>query len=135
MNKTFVILKPDCQERGLIGEVIKRFEQKYLRIIGLQLRWKSKEWARKHYQHLSGEILERNVVFMTTAPLIGIVLDGPNAITVVRVLVGDTIYSTPGRIRGDYETYLPYNIVHASDTEENCIQEIKEFFDSATDKK
>lgn len=138
VQQTFVIIKPDAIERGLIGKIISRFEDKFYRIVAIQMRWKNEEWCKAHYSHLSGDIYEKMRDFMTAAPIIGIILFGPNVIDVIRHMVGctDSRYATLGTIRGDYGTHPKhYNIVHASDSEEAVDKEIKLFFDSKTDNK
>lgn len=135
MSQTFVIIKPDAQERGFVGKILSRFEDKFLRVVGCQLRWKSETWARAHYSHLHDETLERNVQFMTAGPLLGVVLAGNgDVIKTVRALVGPTFLAGPGTIRGDYETVLPYNLIHALDSNENYDNEIKAFFNPGTDR-
>ena len=118
---TLVIIKPDAQERGLIGRIIGRIEDKYLRIMGAALLSKGEEWYEKMYPHLKSnkQIYENNRYFLLSAPLFGLVVGGEDAVAVVRELVAD--------IRHDFAS-LPkrYNCIHAST--ENAEQEIKWFF-------
>lgn len=131
MSQTFIIIKPDCLDRGLVGRVLTRFENRGLRIVGCQMRWKSEAWARNHYSHLEPEILEKNVAFMSAAPLVGIVLQGQ--IEVVAQIIGATWTPVPGSIRGDYATDITYNLVHSSDNEK-IDDEIAAFFNIETDR-
>ena len=131
IQQTFVILKPDCQERGLIGKIISRFEDKFLRVVRIGSQQKDEDWCRQHYAHLNDEIYEKQKDFMSCAPLIGIILEGPDAIDVVRKMVGKTnsLLAEPGTIRFDYGTYpVRYNIIHAADSEEAVKRERGLFF-------
>lgn len=136
MAKAFVILKPDCISRRMIGEVITRFERKGFEIERMESHHKRQDWARNHYSHLEGEVLRENVVFITHRPIIGIVLEGPTAIVdMVKAMVGptDSALAAPGTIRGDYGTNpIRYNIIHCSDFDK-VDSEIKAFFDRSTD--
>lgn len=121
-ERTLVIIKPDAQERGLIGRIISRIEDKYLRITGAALLQKDEEWYEKMYPHLrlcGGMVYDDNKVFMLGAPLFGLVVGGEDAVAVVREIVAD--------IRHYFAT-LPrrYNCIHAST--ENAEQEISLFF-------
>jgi nucleoside-diphosphate kinase len=136
IEQTFIILKPDCIERGLIGKIINRFEDKFLRIIRMEMRWKNSDWCKKHYGHLENEVYKDQEEFMLCAPTIGIVLMGPDAVSVVRWMVGctDSNEATPGTIRGQYGTNpVRYNLVHASDSIEAAEDEIEWYFDIRTD--
>jgi len=136
--QTFVIIKPDAIKRGLIGEIIKRFEQKGLTILRIEQRLKSRVWCALHYSNesLQSEVYHRLVASMIHVPLIGIVLEGEKAVTVLRRMIGatDSTQAWPGTIRGDFGT-LPVheNLIHAADTEELAKQEAMYFFDSRTD--
>jgi len=136
MERTLVIIKPDAQERGLIGRIISRFEDKYLRIVGMAMLQKDEAWVKEFYPHLlnpvidpTGDILKNMIELMTSVPLIGMILAEDKAVQIVRALVGECLYNDPGTIRGDFAT-LPvrYNCVHASDSVENAEKEIALFF-------
>lgn len=136
--ETFVIIKPDAVRRGLIGEIIKRFEQKGLTILRIELRLKSRTWCALHYSSvdLPSGVYHGLAAAMIHAPLIGIVLQGEKAVTVLRRMIGatDSTQAWPGTIRGTFGT-LPVheNLIHAADTEELAKQEAKYFFDLRTD--
>lgn len=134
---TFVILKPDSIERGLVGKIIDRFENRNLRISYLVMRHKTPAWAQLHYAHLNdkpffGDLME----FMSSAPLIGLILTGPNVVQVVRNLIGptDPLQAPPGTIRGDFG-YWParFNCVHAADSFPQAQVEADWFNDPNTD--
>lgn len=133
MERTFIIVKPEGVERGLVGEVLSRFERKGLRIERLQLGRISPSVAEEHYAHLKdrpffGELVD----YITSGPVVMAVIAGPNAIAHVRNLIGatDPVEAAPGTIRGDFANELPYNIVHASDGPETAIAETARFFGS-----
>lgn len=136
--ETFVIIKPDAIRRGLIGDIIKRFEQKSLTILQIEQRLKSRQWCALHYSNIDvpSEVYHKLVVAMVHAPLIGIVLQGEKAVTVLRRMIGatDSTQAWPGTIRGDFGT-LPIheNLIHAADSENLAKQEAKYFFDPRTD--
>ncbi len=134
---TFIIIKPDAIERGLIGTIISRFEQKGFTVDHIKMAHKNAAWTRAHYAHL-----ERNTPFymmgaaMIKTPLIGILLEGPpNIIKTVRTMVGATnpMEAAPGTIRGDYATEPVYcNLIHASDSEEAVEREWQLFCNPET---
>lgn len=133
VERTFIIVKPEGVERGLVGEVLSRFERKGLKIERLQLGRITAPVAEEHYSHLKdkpffGELVD----YMTSGPVVMAVIAGPNAIEHVRNLIGSTdpVKAAPGTIRGDFATGLPYNIVHASDAPETAIAETARFFGS-----
>jgi nucleoside-diphosphate kinase len=136
MNTAFVILKPDCIARGLVGKVLSRFESKRFDIIKLRVVLKTYEWARRHYGHLTPDILELNSNFMAESRLIGVVLSG--TVTIVEQLkkmVGatDSAFAAPGTIRGDLgDQPIRFNIIHCADYDQVDI-EIKRFWDKETD--
>lgn len=131
MEKTLVLLKPCALQRGLIGEVINRFERKGLRIAGMKMIQLDDNILNEHYAHLKEKpffgILKDS---MKAAPVIAMCLEGLNAIEVVRNLTGSTNgrKATPGTIRGDYSMSGQENIVHASDGPETAAIELKRFF-------
>lgn len=131
MEQTFIIVKPEGVARGLVGEVLRRFENKGLTIKRLATGQVSADVARVHYGHHSdkpffGELIEA----ITAGPVVYAVLEGPNAVQHVRNLLGatDPLKAVPGTIRGDYAIENPFNIVHASDSPENAREEIQRFF-------
>jgi nucleoside-diphosphate kinase len=137
MNRTaFVILKPDCIARGLVGEVIKRFEAKGFDIIQMRMARKNEEWARRHYGHLSPTALEENVQFMAKSRLIGIILQGHNDIVMeIKKMVGNTNSSIaiPGSIRGDFGGQpIRFNVIHCSDADK-VDSEVEAFQNMGTD--
>ncbi|MBO8142140.1 MAG: nucleoside-diphosphate kinase [Firmicutes bacterium] len=131
MERTFVMVKPEGVARGLIGEVLARFERKGLKITRLAMGRVTTEQAEEHYAHLRekpffGELVE----YITSGPVAMAVVEGPDAVRHVRNLVGATnpLEAAPGTIRGDFAVELPYNIVHASDSPESAAAEIERFF-------
>lgn len=135
-EKTFIILKPDAIERKLIGEIISRFENKGYRILRIESRWKNAEWCRQHYPHIHDKIYQNLVSFMTSTSIIGIILEGPDAIHVIRNMVGitDSLEAKPGTIRGDFgNTPVHYNLVHAADSDHEAYREKELFYDDSTD--
>ncbi len=137
MNTTFVIIKPDALERGLLGQIITRFEDMGLYIVGIEKRTKNKVWCRSHYKDINiVKVYGRLENCMCSSPLIGIILNGENAVIRVRRMIGATnaLEAAPGTIRGDFGKYSgPYNLVHASDSIEAVFREIELFFDKDTD--
>ncbi|MCR4279880.1 MAG: nucleoside-diphosphate kinase [Candidatus Komeilibacteria bacterium] len=131
MQRTLIILKPDCLQRNLLGEIIKRFENKGLKIAGLKMGKISDEQIIEHYsQHKDKPFFGNLQKFMQSAPVIFIVLEGYEAVESIRVIVGPTLgrKADAGSIRGDYSMSQANNIVHASDSPENAEIEIKRFF-------
>ncbi len=137
MNTTFVIVKPDALERGLLGRIITRFEDMGLYIVRIEKRSKNKVWCRSHYEDINIATIYIGLEsFMCSAPLIGIILAGECAIARVRRVVGETnaLMAVPGTIRGDFGKYSgPHNLVHASDSQEAVLREVELFFDEDTD--
>ena len=131
VQQTFIIVKPEAVQRGLVGAVLTRFENRGLAIRKLEVRQISRETARVHYAHLSDKPFFEGVLDCITAgPAVLGILEGEDAINLVRQLVGatDPLKAAPGTIRGDYGTVLPYNVVHASDSPESAAREIGLFF-------
>ncbi len=132
-ERTFIILKPDCVQRGLSGEVIKRFESKGLKIVGLKMVLVTSEKAAYHYaEHKEKPFFKELVDFITSSPVIVMVLEGDDAIKMARKLSGATkaIDAEPGTIRGDFVLHTGQNIVHTSDSPESAKREIDNFFKS-----
>ena len=134
MERTLVLVKPDGVQRGLIGSVISRFETKGLKLIGLKLLHMSKEMAEKHYEvHKDKPFYNDLVEYITSGPVVAMVVEGPSAISVVRNIMGPTNGSQapPGSIRGDYSVSIEKNIVHGSDSMESADREIPIFFNNS----
>ncbi len=131
MQKTLIILKPSAIQRGLVGEVISRFEKKGLQIIGTKMIWLTDEILNVHYSHLKEKpFFKRIKDAMRTSPVIVMILQGVDAVQVVRTMTGSTNgrEAVPGTIRGDHSLSVQENIVHASDSEETAKVEIERFF-------
>ncbi|MBO0810082.1 MAG: nucleoside-diphosphate kinase [Actinobacteria bacterium] len=130
-ERTLVLIKPDGVRRGLAGEVLSRMERKGLRIVAMDLRTLDRDTAEAHYaEHTSKPFFGSLVEFITSAPLIAIVAEGPRAIEAFRALAGatDPVRALPGTIRGDYALEVQENIVHGSDGPDSAEREIKIFF-------
>lgn len=131
MEKTLAILKPCTLQRGLIGEVISRFERKGLILVGMKMEWLTDEILSEHYAHLREKpFFQRVKDSMNTTPVIICCWEGIDAVAVVRNCTGSTNgrNAIPGTIRGDYSMSVQENIVHASDSLETAAMEIKRFF-------
>ncbi len=131
MEKTLVLLKPDCVQRRLIGAIVQRFEQKGLRLAGLKLVQASRELAEAHYAvHKSRPFYETLLKFILSGPVVAVVLEGREAVAVVRNLMGPTdgTKAVPGTIRGDYAISVQNNLIHGSDSAENAATEINLWF-------
>lgn len=117
-ERTFIMIKPDAVQRGLVGEIISRFEKKGIKIIAMKLVSVSKELAEKHYGiHKGKPFFEPTVKYITSSPVVAMVLEGDNAINMVRGMMGKTNPqdAAMGTIRGDYGQFIGRNIVHGSD--------------------
>lgn len=131
MKQTFIVLKPDAIKRGLIGRIISRFEDKDFKIIDIGIKEVDRAWCWEMYKHVPKDVFNDLVEFMTSAPVIGILLEGHNAIDTVRDMVGstDSIKAHPGTIRGDLGTYpVMHNCIHASDSPATVTRESSLFF-------
>ncbi len=130
-ERTLVLIKPDGVKRRLSGEIIKRLESKGLNIIGMKLMKVSEEMARKHYDVHKDKVFFKDLVsYITSGPIVAILLEGKSAISVVRTMTGatDGSKSAPGTIRGDYSISIDRNIIHASDSDESFRHEYPIFF-------
>ena len=130
-ERTLVVLKPDAVQRGIAGELVARFERRGLRIVALRLLQVERAMAEKHYAVHKGKFFYEDLVKMIIAsPVVAFVLEGPNAIAVVRAMVGATRphEAAPGTIRGDYALVGLRNLVHASDAPETAVSEINLWF-------
>jgi nucleoside-diphosphate kinase len=131
MEKTLVIFKPDAVNRGVLGEIIERFENKGLKIVALKMKHLDDPILDEHYAHLKDKsFFGAYKKFMMRAPSLVMILEGNRAIEVVRAMAGPTfgVEAAPGTIRGDYSMSQGYNIIHASDSPETAGKEIKRFF-------
>lgn len=131
MEKTLVILKPSCVKRSLVGEVIKRFEQKGLRLAGMKMMQLDDTILDEHYSHLKGlPFFDSVKQSMMSCPVVVQCWEGKNAVQVVRKLTGSTNgrEASPGTIRGDFSMSAQENIVHSSDRPSTAIIELKRFF-------
>ena len=134
MERTFVAIKPDGVERNLIGEIISRFEKKGFKIVGLKMLHMSRALAEEHYAEHEGKSFYENLVnFISSGPIVAMVIEGINAVSEVRKLVGSTDpqQAQPGTIRADYAMVKESNIIHASDCRDSAQREITLFFDKS----
>ena len=131
-ERTLILIKPDGVRRGLVGEVIARIERKGLKLVAMDLRVADKAAAEEHYaEHKERPFYGELVDFITSAPLVAGVVEGPNAIAAWRQLAGGTNpveAATPGSIRGDFALEVSENIVHGSDSPESAEREIGIWF-------
>ena len=131
MQRTLILLKPDCIHRRLVGVLTQRFEQKGLRLTGLKLVQASRELAEKHYAvHKGKPFYEPLLKFLTAGPTVAMVWEGREAVTVGRTLMGPTdgTKAPPATIRGDFALSVQNNLVHGSDSPENAAMEIALWF-------
>lgn len=132
MDRTFVACKPDAVERGLVGEIISRFERRALRIVAAELRHVSEETAKRHYaEHEGKPFFDSLVAFFTRGPAMLMVVEGPeDTWEIVRTMMGATnsAKAAPGTIRGDLSVQFTENLVHGSDSAESAAREIEIFF-------
>ena len=131
MNRTFAMVKPDGVQKGLVGEIISRFEKKGLKIVALKIMKITPELAEKHYSEHKGKPFFADLVnFITSGPVAPMVLEGENVISTVRAMMGATNPqdATPGTIRGDFALTIDENIIHGSDSPESAMREIGLFF-------
>ena len=131
MQRTLVLLKPDCVQRRLVGTLITRFEQKGLRLVAMKLVQASRELAEKHYAvHKGKPFYESLLSFLTSGPTVAIVWEGREAIAVARTMMGTTdgTKAAPATIRGDFALSVQNNLVHGSDSAENAATEISLWF-------
>jgi nucleoside-diphosphate kinase len=133
MERTLILAKPDAYARNLSGEIIARFERKGLRPIALRVMTVSRELAERHYaEHAERPFFGELVDFITSGPLVAIVLEGDSAVLAARQLIGATnpLEAAPGSIRGDFATQTGQNLVHGSDSPESAAREIGIFFEA-----
>jgi len=133
MEQTLVLIKPDGVRRQLAGEIIRRFENRTLTIKGLKILKPSKELVERHYEvHRGKPFFDGVVEYVSSGPVIAIILEGDNAIEIVRRMMGalQPLESQPGTIRGDYTLSVRENLVHGSDSVESAVREIAVWFTS-----
>jgi nucleoside-diphosphate kinase len=131
MQRTLVLLKPDCVQRRLMGTVISRFEAKGLQVIAMKMLRVTPALSRQHYaEHVDKAFYKSLEAFITSAPVVAMAVQGLQAITVVRDMLGATsgLKAAAGTIRGDYSCSRQMNLVHASDSEESAARELKLYF-------
>jgi nucleoside-diphosphate kinase len=131
MDRTLILVKPDAFERGLTGEIIARFERKGLKIVALQHMTMSDALARRHYaEHEGKPFFGELVEFITSGPLVAMVLEGDEAVTAARQVIGATnpLEASPGSIRGDFAVAFGQDMVHGADSPESAEREAALFF-------
>ncbi len=131
MERTLILVKPDAFARNLTGEIIARFERKGLRLVALQLMTMTRELAARHYAEHEGKgFYEELVDFITSGPLVAMVLEGESAVVAARQVIGVTnpLEAMTGSIRGDYAVAVGQNMVHGSDASKSAEREIELFF-------
>ena len=134
MEQTFVIVKPDAVQRGLIGQIITRFERRGLKIVAIKMIQVDEKLARQHYAvHEGKPFFDGLIQYITSAPVVAMVLEGTGAIALVRNTVGATrpVEAAPGTIRGDFGIDVGRNLVHASDGPDTAASEIQLWFGDA----
>ena len=131
MDRTLILVKPDAFARGLTGEILARFERKGLRIVALERQTLTRETAEEHYaEHRERPFFGELVDFITSGPLVALVLEGQDAVASARQVIGATnpLEAVPGSIRGDFAIEVGQNMVHGSDSPESGEREAKLFF-------
>jgi nucleoside-diphosphate kinase len=131
MERSLILIKPDAFARGLTGEIIARFERKGLRLEALKLMTMSEELAERHYaEHVGKPFFEELVQFITSGPLVAMVLAGERAVEAARQVIGatDPLQADAGSIRGEYAIAVGQNMVHGSDSPESAAREVELFF-------
>lgn len=134
MERTFLMVKPDGVERGLIGQVISRVENRGFRMVAIKMLRIDEELAKKHYaEHVDKPFFNEMLSFITSGPVVAMVWEGPDAIKSIRELMGATApaQANPGTIRGDLGGSISQNVVHGSDSPAAAEREISLFFESA----
>ena len=131
MQRSLVLLKPDCVERRLMGQVISRFESKGLSIVAMKMLRVTPELAKQHYaEHVSKPFYPSLEAFITSAPIVALAIEGLDAIRLIRDMLGATngLKAAPGTIRGDWSSSQQMNLVHASDSPESAQRELQLYF-------
>jgi len=131
MERTLILLKPDCVQRRLVGTILQRFEQKGLRLVGMKFLHASRQLAEAHYAvHKGKPFYDSLLKFILSGPTVAVVLEGREAVSVVRALMGPTdgTKAAPATIRGDFAVSVQNNLIHGSDSVENAAAEIHLWF-------
>jgi nucleoside-diphosphate kinase len=131
MERSLILIKPDAFARGLSGEIIARFERKGLRLQALRLMTMDRELAERHYEeHVGKPFFGELVQFITSGPLVAMVLEGERAVTAARQVIGatDPLQADAGSIRGEYAIEVGQNMVHGSDSPDSAAREVALFF-------
>jgi len=133
-ERTLVLVKPDGVQRGLVGNIVSRFEARGLHLVGMKLMQVSEDLASRHYaEHQKKPFFPSLVAFITSSPVVAMVWEGPGAIAMVRAMMGATnpANADPGTIRGDLAVSMGMNVVHGSDSLQSAAREVSLFFQSA----
>ncbi|AHV98084.1 nucleoside-diphosphate kinase [Paenibacillus sabinae] len=131
MEKTYLMIKPDGVQRGLIGRIVSRFEDKGFKLVAAKLITITDEQAKRHYaEHEGKDFFPGLVSFITSGPVFAMVWEGDDVIALSRLLIGKTKVgeALPGTIRGDFASHTPLNLIHGSDSPESAAREIANFF-------
>ncbi|HIV67832.1 MAG TPA: nucleoside-diphosphate kinase [Candidatus Butyricicoccus stercorigallinarum] len=131
MQQTYVMLKPDALQRGLAGEILSRIEKKGYRMVRCELKQLDEAILTEHYAHVADKpFFPQMVEYMTSGPVLAMIIEGENAVTGMRMLMGATKFgeALPGTIRGDFANTTTENLIHGSDSEETAAIEIARFF-------
>lgn len=132
MERTFMMVKPDGVERGLVGQIVSRVEARGFRLAGMKMLVISEDLARKHYaEHVDKPFFSEMLSFITSGPVVAMVWEGPAAVQTIREIMGatDPAQAAPGTIRGDLGGSISQNVVHGSDSPAAACREISLFFD------
>jgi nucleoside-diphosphate kinase len=133
VEKTLVLIKPDAVQRGLVGEIIRRMEQRGLKILSMKMVQVSREFAEKHYaEHIGKGFFDGLIEYITSSPLVALVCEAPGAVQAVRQMAGKTnpLEAAPGSIRHDLGLTVGRNLIHASDSQESAKKEIALWFEA-----
>lgn len=131
MERTFLMIKPDGVQRGLIGEIVSRFERKGLKLIGAKLMLVDRSLAERHYAEHEGKVFYPPLIdFITSGPVFAMAWEGDRAIALTRAMIGktDAEQAAPGTIRSDFAIHTNLNLIHGSDSPENAERELSIFF-------
>ena len=134
METTLVLVKPDAVQRGFVGNILNRIENKGLSIVGMKLVKINREMADRHYaEHIGKPFFDGLVMFITSSPVVAVAVRGENAVGVVRVLMGETDPKTasPGTVRGELGLSIGMNLIHGSDSIESAERELEIYFESS----
>ncbi|MDN4618016.1 nucleoside-diphosphate kinase [Paenibacillus sp. PsM32] len=132
MERTFLMIKPDGVQRGLIGRIVSRLEDKGFKLVGGKFVTATEEQAKRHYAEHEGKAFYDGLIsFITSGPVFAMVWEGDDIITISRMVIGKTkvTEAQPGTIRGDFANHTPLNLIHGSDSVESAEREIANFFD------